>query len=69
MSPNSGGWGGGGFAGVSANVYNRTHGAEINFGDLTPYLSYEYCAFLPNIIIPNKTLYFCFGNIYYIVKV
>jgi hypothetical protein len=30
---------GGGF-GVSANEYSCTHGAQINFGDLTPYLTY-----------------------------
>jgi hypothetical protein len=30
-------WGGGG---VSANEYSCTHGAQINFGDLTPYLTY-----------------------------
>jgi hypothetical protein len=26
--------------GVSANEYSCTHGAQINFGDLTPYLTY-----------------------------
>jgi hypothetical protein len=36
MSPNAGG---GGSYGVSANEYSRT--AQINFGDLTPYLTYE----------------------------
>jgi hypothetical protein len=30
-------WGGG----VSANEYSCTHGAQINFGDLTPYLTYD----------------------------
>jgi hypothetical protein len=39
MSPNAGGWGGGG-CGVSANGYNCAHGAQINVGDLTPYLTY-----------------------------
>jgi hypothetical protein len=42
MSPNAGGgrglrgegWG----CGVSANEYNCAHEAQINFGDLTPYL-------------------------------
>jgi hypothetical protein len=26
--------------GVSANEYSCAHGAQINFGDLTPYLTY-----------------------------
>ncbi len=30
----------GGSCGVSANEYSCTHGAQINFGDLTPYLTY-----------------------------
>ncbi len=34
VSPNAGG---GGNGGVSANEYSCTHGAQINFGDLTPY--------------------------------
>jgi hypothetical protein len=42
MSPNAGGWG---VAGVSANEYSCAHGAQINFGDLTPYLTYD-CTFL-----------------------
>ncbi len=29
-----------GCCGVSANEYSCTHGAQINFGDLTPYLTY-----------------------------
>jgi hypothetical protein len=40
MSPNAGGRGGG-FAGsqpLSTAVHNA-HGAQINFGDLTPYLT------------------------------
>ncbi len=37
MSPNA--RGGGGF-GVSANEYSCAHGAQINFGDLTSYLTY-----------------------------
>jgi hypothetical protein len=46
MSPNAEGWGGGdpgGVAacGVSANEYSCAHGAQIKFGDLTPYLSYD----------------------------
>jgi hypothetical protein len=32
--------GGGGGFGVSANEYNCAHGAQINLGDLTPYLTY-----------------------------
>ncbi len=39
MSPNVGGGGGGG-CGVSANEYSCAHGAQINFGDLSPYLTY-----------------------------
>ncbi len=35
-----GGGGGGGCAGVSANDYSCAHLANINFGDLTPYLTY-----------------------------
>jgi len=27
--------------GVSVNEYSCAHGAQINFGDLTPYLTYE----------------------------
>jgi hypothetical protein len=38
MSPNAGGGGGG--CGISANEYSCAHGAKINFGDLTPYLTY-----------------------------
>ncbi len=34
------GWRGGG-EGVSANEYSCTHGAQINFGDLTPYLTQD----------------------------
>ncbi len=37
MSPNA--WGGGG-CDVSANEYSCAHGSQINFGDLTPYLTY-----------------------------
>jgi hypothetical protein len=32
--------GGGGGFGVLANGYICVHGAQINFGDLTPYLAY-----------------------------
>jgi hypothetical protein len=40
MSPNAE-EGGGGSVGVSANEYSCAHGAQINFGDLTPYLTYD----------------------------
>jgi hypothetical protein len=36
MSPNAGEGG----CGVSANEYSCAHGAQINFGDVTPYLIY-----------------------------
>ncbi len=42
MSPNAGGGG----CGVSANEYSCADGAQINFGDPTPYLTYDlqyYC--------------------------
>ncbi len=35
--------GGGGGCGVSANEFSCAHGAQISFGDLTPYLTYDYC--------------------------
>jgi hypothetical protein len=38
MSPNAGGRGRG--CGVSANEYSSAHGAQINFGDVSPYLTY-----------------------------
>jgi hypothetical protein len=38
MSSNAGREGG---CGVSANEYSCTHGAQINLGDLTPYLTYD----------------------------
>jgi hypothetical protein len=34
------GWGGGGGYGVSDIEYSCAHGARINFGDLTPYLTF-----------------------------
>jgi hypothetical protein len=40
MSPNAGLGGGGGW-GVSANEYSCEQGAQINFRDLTPYLTYS----------------------------
>jgi hypothetical protein len=39
-----GGGGRGGF-GVSANEHSCAHGAQINFGDLSPYLSYVVIAY------------------------
>ncbi len=39
MRPHAGG--GGGSCVVSANKYSYPHGAQINFGDLTPYLTYD----------------------------
>ncbi len=39
MSPNAGRGGGG--CGVSANEYSCAHGEQINFEDLTPYLTYN----------------------------
>jgi hypothetical protein len=37
ISPNAGDGGG-----VSADEYSCAHGAQINFGDLTPYLTYGF---------------------------
>jgi hypothetical protein len=37
IAPNAGGGG----CGVSTNEYSCAHGAQINFGDLTPYLTYD----------------------------
>jgi hypothetical protein len=39
MSPNAEGGGGAG-CGLSVNEYSCSYGAQINFGDLTPYLIY-----------------------------
>ncbi len=44
MSQNGGRWGS---CGVSANEYSCAHGAQINFGDLTPYLTNDRC--LPDV--------------------
>ncbi len=43
MSPNAGG--GEGSCGVSANEYSLYTGAQINFGDLTAYLTYVIKSF------------------------
>ncbi len=45
MSPNAGGRGGG-TCGISVNDYSCTHGAQINFGDLTLYLTYDFAVLL-----------------------
>jgi hypothetical protein len=34
--------GGGGGCGVSDNEYSCAHGSQINFGDLTAYLAYDW---------------------------
>ncbi len=39
-SPNAGGWGAAETKPVSKAVHITWHGAQINFGDLTPYLTY-----------------------------
>ncbi len=46
MSPNAGGVEG--VCGVSANEYSCSHGAQINFGDLTLYLTYARVSFTKN---------------------
>jgi hypothetical protein len=40
VSPNAGGGGGGGGCRVSTDEYSCAHEAKINFGDLTPYVTY-----------------------------
>jgi hypothetical protein len=40
MNPNVRGGGGRGGCGASANEHSCALGAQINFGDLTPYLTY-----------------------------
>jgi hypothetical protein len=53
MSPNAGGGGG---VRVSAIEYSCARGAQINFGDLTPYLTYAWPTVFPVIhrVAPNK---------------
>jgi hypothetical protein len=48
MSPNAGGEG----CGVLANEYRCAHGAQISFGNLTPYLTYDY-TYRGFILIPS----------------
>ncbi len=43
VSPKCGDGGGGVACGVSANEYSCAHGSQINFGELTPYLTYGQC--------------------------
>jgi hypothetical protein len=55
--------GGGRSCGVSANEYTCTHGAQINFGDLTPYLIYDYNGNLDETISTNYVfLTYCKGQ-------
>jgi hypothetical protein len=43
--------------GASANEYSCAHGAQINFGDLTPYLTYaKKSKILENLIGIKKNL-------------
>jgi hypothetical protein len=52
LSPNAGG---GGSFGVSANEYVCTQeGAQINFGDLTPYLTYDWQTRWQVVCIPRR---------------
>jgi hypothetical protein len=41
MSPNAGDGGGRVAGSLSANEYSCAYGAQINFGDLTPHLTYD----------------------------
>jgi hypothetical protein len=52
MSPNAGG-GGGELRGLSQRVQMYT-GAQIDFADLTPYLSYDW--YLPSSVTAAKTV-------------
>jgi hypothetical protein len=56
MSPNAGGW----CCGVSANEHGCAHGAQINFGDLTPYLTYALHrqSYKSIIVLWNNAAYF-----------
>jgi hypothetical protein len=53
-----GGWG------VSANEYICAHGTQINFGDLTPSLTYD-CTFLRGCFEQEKSnfIYLTYGTI------
>jgi hypothetical protein len=46
---------GGGGGGVSANEYSCAHGAQINFGDLTPYLTYGRAQAKYALLLDNET--------------
>jgi hypothetical protein len=47
----------GGGCGVSANEYSCTHGAQINFRDLTPYLTFGYNVLLVHAYICARSLF------------
>jgi hypothetical protein len=55
-----------GSCGVLANEYSCAHGAQINFGDLTPYLTYGLDPLERNpfseLYEGNPVLYFCEGS-------
>jgi hypothetical protein len=50
MSPNAGGWGGGG-CGASAKENICVHGAKINFEDVTPCLTFGSTSYITYIFI------------------
>ncbi len=47
---------GGGSCGVSANEYSCAQGAQINFGDLTPYLTYGLWSFSGYVLTHTVTV-------------
>jgi hypothetical protein len=55
--------GGGRGCGTSANEYSCVHGAQINFGDLTPYLTYAphvpFMSYIPTCTKRVTKNYFC----------
>jgi hypothetical protein len=53
MSPNAGV---GGSCGDSANDYSCTHGAQINFGDLNSYLTYDLRRHMKNGYLPSLSV-------------
>jgi hypothetical protein len=55
MSPISGEGGSGG-CGVTANEYSCAHGSQINFKDLTPYLTYDWCRTVKTVKRQNRFL-------------
>ncbi len=58
MSPNAGGSAG---SQLSANEYSCAHGAQINFGDLTPYLTYALNTWLN--LVHSETYLFLVANV------